>query len=55
MGCRTPRGGYGQNLFARRIRLLVGGQVAKNVTFFFETDSPNLGKSSSGDEDDLGA
>ncbi len=36
--------GYSQNLFARRIRLLVGGQVAKNVTFFFETDSPNLGK-----------
>ena len=33
-----------QNLYARRIRLLVGGQIAKNVTFFFETDSPNLGK-----------
>jgi hypothetical protein len=33
-----------QNLFARRIRVLVGGQVAKNVSFFFETDSPNLGK-----------
>jgi hypothetical protein len=33
-----------QNLFLRRARLLVGGQVAKNVTFFFETDSPNLGK-----------
>ncbi len=33
-----------QNLYVRRVRLLVGGQVAKNVTFFFETDSPNLGK-----------
>ena len=33
-----------QNLFLRRARVLVGGQVAKNVTFFFETDSPNLGK-----------
>lgn len=33
-----------QNLYARRIRVLVGGQLAKNVTFFFETDSPNLGK-----------
>jgi len=32
------------NLFIRRIRLLVGGQVAKNVTFFFETDAPNLGR-----------
>jgi hypothetical protein len=33
-----------QNLFVRRIRLLFGGQVAKNVTFFVETDAPNLGK-----------
>ena len=23
---------------------MFGGQVAKNVTFFVETDSPNLGK-----------
>ena len=33
-----------QNLFIRRIRLLFGGQVARNVTFFVETDAPNLGK-----------
>jgi hypothetical protein len=33
-----------KNLFIRRIRLLFGGQVAKNVTFFVETDAPNLGK-----------
>src|SRR4051812_31767344 len=32
------------NLFARRLRLIFGGQVAKNVTFFVETDAPNLGK-----------
>src|SRR4051812_23153855 len=32
------------NLFVRRLRLLVGGQVAKNVTFLVETDGPNLGK-----------
>ena len=32
------------NLFVRRLRLLFGGQVAKNVTFFVETDAPNLGK-----------
>ena len=32
------------NLFVRRFRLMSGGQVAKNVTFFFETDVPNLGK-----------
>ena len=37
-----------QNLFLRRVRLLVGGQVAKNVTFFFETDNPNLGKVAAG-------
>jgi hypothetical protein len=37
-----------QNLFIRRVRLMFGGQVAKNVTFFAETDSPNLGKTLSG-------
>lgn len=36
--------GYSQNLFLRRVRLLVGGQVAKNVTFFIETDNPSLGR-----------
>jgi hypothetical protein len=32
------------NLFIRRLRVMFGGQVAKNVTFFVETDSPNLGR-----------
>jgi phosphate-selective porin O/P len=32
------------NLFVRRLRLMFGGQVAKNVSFFVETDAPNLGK-----------
>jgi hypothetical protein len=32
------------NLFVRRVRLMFGGQVARNVTFFVETDTPNLGK-----------
>jgi hypothetical protein len=32
------------NIFVRRLRLLFGGQVARNVTFFIETDVPNLGK-----------
>ena len=36
--------GYSQNLYLRRVRLLVGGQVAQNVTFFIETDNPNLGR-----------
>jgi Phosphate-selective porin O and P len=36
------------NLFVRRLRLLFGGQVAKNVSFFVETDAPNLGKELAG-------
>lgn len=32
------------NLFVRRLRLLAGGQVAPKVTFFIETDAPNLGR-----------
>lgn len=38
-------GGYGQNVFVRRVRILAGGQIMKNLSFFAETDSPNLGKS----------
>ena len=41
-------GGETNNLFIRRVRLLFGGQVAKNVTFFVETDSANLGRTVSG-------
>ena len=37
--------GYAQNLFIRRVRFLMGGQVAKNVSFFFDTENVNLGKS----------
>jgi hypothetical protein len=36
---------YAQNVFIRRARILVGGQIAPNLTFFAETDSPNLFKS----------
>ncbi len=36
--------GYAQNLFMRRIRFLLTGQLAPNLTFFFQTDNPNLGK-----------
>lgn len=45
---------YAQNLFVRRIRVLMGGQVAKNVSFFFESDSPNLGKVVSGSKNNSG-
>lgn len=40
-------GGHGQNIFIRRARVLMGGQIAPKVTFFAETDAPNLGKSMS--------
>jgi hypothetical protein len=40
--------GTQQNLFLRRARVLFGGQVAKHLTFFVETDAPNLGKTISG-------
>lgn len=33
-----------QNLFIRRLRILAGGTITEKLTFFFETDSPNLGK-----------
>lgn len=33
-----------QNLYLRRLRLLLGGHLSEKWTFFFETDSPNLGK-----------
>ncbi len=36
--------GYAQNLFIRRIRFIVGGQVTKNVVFYFQTENSNLGK-----------
>ncbi|HYL74096.1 MAG TPA: porin [Bryobacteraceae bacterium] len=36
--------GYSQNLYIRRARLIVSGEIGKNLTFFFETDAPNMGK-----------
>jgi hypothetical protein len=34
----------GQNLFFRRLRMIAGGKINDNLSFFFETDTPNLGK-----------
>jgi Phosphate-selective porin O and P len=34
-----------QNLYFRRFRILMGGKLAEKWSFFFETDSPNIGKS----------
>jgi len=45
-GSQNPAlSGATQNLYLRRIRLLVGGTLFKNFEYFFDTDSPNLGKS----------
>jgi hypothetical protein len=33
-----------RQIYVRRLRVLLGGEIAKNTTFFFETDAPNLGK-----------
>jgi hypothetical protein len=33
-----------RNLFLRRFRILGGGNLSDKLSFFFETDSPNLGK-----------
>ena len=41
-------GKYAQNLFLRRFRILLGGQIMPGLTFFAETDNPNLGKSTAG-------
>jgi hypothetical protein len=35
--------GYSQNMFLRRVRLILAGNVAKNVSFFFQTDDARLG------------
>ncbi len=37
-----------KNLSLRRFRILFGGSFSKRWTFFFETDSPNLGKQVAG-------
>lgn len=43
-----------QNLFFRRLRLLAGGKINDQLSFFFETDSPNLGKGSADGSKDAG-
>jgi len=39
---------YAQNIFQRRIRFLVGGQIGSHLSFFYETDNPNLGRVTGG-------
>jgi len=45
-GTQDPvSGGYSQNLFLRRVRFIVSGQIADRVTFFFQTENSRLGNS----------
>ena len=41
-------GGWQQNMFLRRARFIMGGQVAKDVFFYFDTENSNLGKTTVG-------
>lgn len=41
----APTYATSQNLFIRRVRLLLGGNIGKQFSFFLDTDNPNLGKS----------
>jgi Helix-turn-helix domain/Phosphate-selective porin O and P len=40
----TTTTGYAQNLFIRRARLVIAGQLVKDVTFFYQMDNSNLGR-----------
>jgi hypothetical protein len=40
----APAGGPGMDFFLRRIRFLVFGNVTERVSFFVDTDQPNLGR-----------
>ena len=40
--------GYAQNFYLLRARLMFGGTIGDNITFFFQTDDPKLGLSPSG-------
>lgn len=40
----APLGGVGTDFYLRRVRLLVFGSITKRLSFFIDTDQPNLGK-----------
>lgn len=46
---------YAQNIFQRRLRFIVGAQVGPHLSFFFQTDNPNLGRSGPGFTKSLGS
>ena len=46
-------GNVAQNYFIRRIRGIFGGTITKQISFFIDTDNPNLGQGGGRDEDHL--
>ncbi|MEP7132076.1 MAG: porin, partial [Acidobacteriota bacterium] len=40
--------GYSQNMFLRRVRLIVAGQIAPTVSFFLQTENQRLGNAGTG-------
>lgn len=40
--------GYAQNFYLLRARLMLGGTIGNNISFFFQTDDPKLGFSPAG-------
>ncbi len=44
----TAGGDYQQNVFFRRLRAIAGGRIGDRLSFFLDTDSPNLGKGTTG-------
>ena len=45
---------YAQNIFQRRLRFIAGLQIGPHLSFFFQTDNPNLGRSGPGFTKQLG-
>jgi hypothetical protein len=43
---QASTGGYAENVFVRRARFILAGQVAKQVYFFFQTENSRLGLAS---------
>ncbi len=39
----APAGGWGTDLYVRRLRLMVYGQLSPKINFFVETDNPSYG------------
>jgi hypothetical protein len=46
---------YAQNIFQRRLRFIAGLQAGPHLSFFFQTDNPNLGRSGPGVTRQLGS